>query len=409
MARLLRWGILLMGVAILVGGAIGMVLRQTSALPPTVTSDTPVPTDTLPASFTPTASATPTLTPTATVTPSPTTTPTATLATLVLQVTAINADVTIDAPAVVLPLLTASPRPTDIVPTPAAQIPFVPPGDMPPVKGWLRYLADNAAVQRAGNWETFTQTFRAAGYRYLFTNDAGAVLTLRFLGTAARLRYPRLFSYGVFEVRLDGRVMTTVDAYLPRQISANGDFATTDVFTVANGWHTLEIRQLNRRNPNSTNTYVAIDTIDIYQDGPAPTVAPTTALVTPTLTPSAVPVQKIQVLVAPPTIPPTPTPAPPQVTSVVLTVAYDLNGNKAVEPGEGVLDLVVQLIAADTNRILATARTDAQGYVYLETTGTAPLRLVVPYFNRFWDIPQRTAGTRLTLLLPPANRPALIP
>lgn len=409
MARFLRWGALLVGLAALVGGGLGLVLSHASATAVAVPTDTPAPTDTLPPTFTPTASATPTFTPTTTFTPSPTATSTATLATLVLQVTAINADVTLDAPTVVLPTLTVSPRPTDSVPTPAAQIAFVPTGEVPPVKGWLRYTADNAAVQRAGKWDAFTQTFRAAGYRYLYTNDANAVLTLRFLGAAARIRYPRLFSYGVFEVRIDGRVMTTVDAYLPRQISANGDFTTTDVFTLANDWHTLEIRHLDRRNPNSINTYIAIDTIDVYQDGPAPTVAPTTAPVTPTLTPSPAPVQKIQALVAPPTIPPTVTQAPPQVTGVALTVAYDLNGDKAVEPGEGVVDLPVELIAADTNRILATARTDDQGYVYLETTGTAPLRLVVPYFNRFWDIPLHAAGTRITLLLPPANRPALIP
>jgi len=213
----------------------------------------------------------------------------------------------------------------------------------------------------------------------------------------------------VFEVRIDGRVMTTVDAYLPRQVSANGDFATTEVFALANDWHTLEIRHLDRRNPRSTNTFVAIDAIDIFQAGPAPTLAPTTAPITPTRTSSPAPVQRIQILVAPPTIPPTPTLAPPQVTGIALTVAYDLNGDKAVEPGEGVVDLPVELIATDTNRVVATGRTDGQGYVYLETTGTAPLRLVVPYFNRFWDVPPRAAGIHITLLLPPTNRPALIP
>lgn len=94
------------------------------------------------------------------------------------------------------------------------------------------------ALQKNGQWAVFTSTYRSANHRYLFTDAQGARLSLRFLGDAARVRYVRLSSYGVFEVRIDGRVVTTVDAYLPKSV-ANGDFVTTDVFGLVHGWHTF--------------------------------------------------------------------------------------------------------------------------------------------------------------------------
>jgi hypothetical protein len=411
MSRLLKSGVGIVAVCVVIGGGAGFIFSRRVSIPATAVSlvQTASVTPTETPSPTATDSATPTETPTMTYTPSPTLTFTPTLSTLVLQITAINPDVTIDAPlSTKPPIVTPSPLPTLNLPTPAAEIASMPTGDASPVVGWLRYTADHPAVQQIEKWELFTSTYRSANRRYLYTNEAGAALILHFLGAGVRVRYARLSSYGVFEVRIDGRVATTVDAYLPKS-ERNGDFVTTEVFALVHGWHTLEIRRLDRRNPDSTDGFIAIDAVDVYENGPAPT-TPTTALpIIPTPTPSPALADKIQLLVAPPTIPPTATTAPPQVTGVSLTVAYDLNGNKAVEPGEGVRDLPVQLVRSDTNQVVASGSTDAQGYVHLETTGTAPLRLVVPYFNRFWDVPLRAAGTRITLLLPPANRPALIP
>ncbi len=410
MPRLIKIGAGVAFLAAFIGGGAGFALshrQSTSITEPSVTVSAE-PTETLTETATVTNSTTMTLTSTVTDTPSPTATVTPTLSTLVVLVTAVNPDVALELPVSPGPTLTPSLLPTVIVPTPAAVLNLVPTGDIPPLVGWLRYTADNAAIQHTGKWDLYSQSYRSAGHGYLFTNDANASLSLHFLGAAARVRYPRLFSYGIFELRLDGRVVSTVDAYLSETIFY-GDFATTEVFNVPNGWHTLEIHRLDRHNPASTNGFVAIDTVDIFQDGAISTTGPTSLRAMATSTPSPAPVQKIQILIAPPTIPSTPTLAPPQVTSVSLTIAYDLNGDKAVEPGEGVADLPVQLIAADTNRLVASGNTDAQGYIHLETTGTQLLRLVVPYFNRFWDVPPHAAATRITLLLPPANSPALIP
>ncbi|MHB8625971.1 MAG: hypothetical protein ACYDBJ_21240 [Aggregatilineales bacterium] len=412
MKRFLKLAVLVALVTGAIGAGLGILLSRiqtnaslsltmtpTSTVPPT---DTPLPTDTA------TATASDTPLPTQTSTPIPSPTDTATLATLVVQLTAVNPDVTIDAPTSTPPAQSDTPLPTIVVPSPGATLAYFPTGDAPPVIGWLRYGVDNPAIQRSGNWDVFTSTYRSANRRYLYSDAEGAALTVRFLGAAVRVRYARLSSYGVFEVRLDGQVVTTVDAFLPKT-ATNGDFVTTEVFNVPNGWHTLEIARLDRRNPDSTGGFVAIDGIDAYQNGPAPTLVPTGMPVTPTLTPSPAPIRAIQVLVAPPTVQPTETPAPEQLTAVSLTVAYDENGDKAIEPTEGVRNLPVELITADTNQVVASGMTDAQGYVRLEAAGTTSLRLVIPYFNRFWDIAPRTGETRITMLIPPANRPALIP
>lgn len=404
--------VVLMGVA---GAGIGFIMNRTradaraAALPTaTVTMGAPTEEPTATASLTPIPTETETPTPTVTLTPSDTPTPSPTLATLVVQVTAVQPDAVLNIIGAPIKPATPTPLPTVVVPSPAATFPVLPTGDVKPMIGWQRYSVDHPAIRRDGKWEMYTSTYRSASRRYLYTDSDGAKLTLRFLGAAVRLRYARLFSYGVFEVRLDGQVVTTVDGYLPKSVK-NGDFVTTEVFGLAHGWHTLEILRLDRRNPDSQGGFIAIDGIDVYGDDIEPTAIPSQTPVTPTATASPAPIFRVQVLIAPPTIQPTVTPAPIQVIGVNLTITYDQNGNKAVEPGEGIRGIPVQLIAADNNRIVASGVTDAQGYVRLEATGTVPLRLLVPYFNRFWDIPQRTNNTRITLIIPPANRPALIP
>ncbi len=355
-------------VAGLAGAGLALVVSRAQAdkRPPFTATPTDIlsVTDAPAPAYTLTATRTETATPTLTAMPSVTPTATPTLSTRVVQMTVINPDVTLDARPSLLPTGSPTPLPTLVVPSPGATLAYLPTGAAAPMVGWLRYGVDHPALQKVGQWELFTSTYRSAARRYLYSDTANARLTLRFLGAAVRVRYARLYSYGVFEVSLDGRVLTTVDAFLPKS-TQNGDFVTTEVFSLAYGWHMLDITRLDRRNPASAGGFVAIDGIDVYQNGPEPTITPTNPSPAPTFTA---------------------TPAPVQITAVTLTVAYDQNGNKAVEPTEGVRDLPVQLISADTNRVVAAGVTDGQGYLRLEAVGTAPLRLVVPYFNRFWDI-----------------------
>ncbi len=412
-----RWQLLTSIVCVLVGGGLcvwfgASMLRATSVIAPPTATETPsaAATTFVPPTETATETPSPSATPTRTESPMPSATMTTTLATLVLRVTVVNADVALDAPLTTVTPATPTAAPTLLIPAPGAQIPvFSTQNETSVPVGWYRYGVLDRAVQQTGKWSVFTASHRSADHGYLYTNAADARLTLHFIGAALRVRYARLFSYGIFEVRLDGQTLTTVDSYLPQTTNPHGDFVTTDIFATTYGWHTLEIIPLGRHNPASRDSFVAIDGVDVYLNGTLPTVVPTNAFFTTTPSSTPAPAARVQLLVAPPTVQPTGTPAPPSITAVDFTAAYDLNGNKAVDADEGIADLPVRLIAANTNAVVATGVTDGRGFLHLEATGNGPLRLVVPYFNRFWEVPARANPLRVTLLIPPANQPAVIP
>ncbi len=379
--------------------AVAVLPTETATLPPTET-------------FTPTSTSTPTatLTPSPTISPTPTLTltPTNTLSTLVLHVTVINPDVTLEPMVVVQETATHTPLPTLDVPTPSSRVEQMPPGDVPLV-GWFEQDVTSPAIVRQGKWESFTATYRSANKHYLYSDDDNARLSLRFLGAAVRVKYVAYFSYGVFQVQIDGQVRATIDSYYPRQADGRGNFLSTAVFGLAHGWHMLEIIHMGRKAPESTGIIVAIDAIDVYMNGPEPTAQPTALPMTQTLTPSPAPAQKVLLIAAPPTIQPTATIASPSVVAVNFSLAYDLNGNKAIDPAEGVQGISVRLVTADTNKVIASGYTNGEGFIRLESTTNSPLRLVVPYFNRFWDIPPGSSTMRITMLIPPANQPGIIP
>src|SRR5205807_1517925 len=123
---------------------------------------------------------------------------------------------------------TATSLPTLSVPTPPVKVVPVPPGKVPLV-GWFEYDVQDPTMQYQGQWDLFTGSYHSMNRHYKYTNDDGARLTLRFLGAAVRLRCVKYYTYGVFQVRLDGQVITTIDSYYPRTTSGDGDFVTTDV------------------------------------------------------------------------------------------------------------------------------------------------------------------------------------
>jgi hypothetical protein len=234
---------------------------------------------------------------------------------------------------------------------------------------------------------------------------------LYFLGGGLRVRYVASSISGVFEIRVDGRLLRTVDSYYPKSQDRLGAFLTTEIWGLYNGWHTLEIVSTDRKNFESGGTVNAIDAIDVYRVGGLPTSLPT-ALPTgsPTPTPSPVPAQSIVLVFAPPTVQATATPVAPKVISVSLLIAYDENNNKAVDPAEGVSGIPVRLVTTGTNQVIASGYTNAEGYVHVEAMTDVPVRLVVPYFSKFWDLSNNATGEqRFTLLLPPGNQPGLIP
>jgi hypothetical protein len=372
-----------------------------------------LPTDT-PAEITAlnTATTTATFTPSATnsATPTNTPTPTNTLATLVLHVTSVNADVAVQPISIAMRSTeTPAPLPTIYVPTPEAHLPTPPPDDVSAV-GWYEYDMADPRIVYAGDWRVYERSWHSMHKRYMYSDTPDARLTLRFLGAGVRIRYVKYYTYGVFQVRLDGKVVTTIDSYYPRAGQGeNGDFTTSDVFALPHGWHTLEIVSLGQKHPQSDGIFIAFDGIDVYRNGAEPTATSTAQTSTPYIGSTPVSARRIELVAAPPTIIPTPTDAPPAITSVNLSVAYDRNNNKVADADEGVQGVSVRMITVNTNEVVASAYTNGEGYVRLEATGNVPLRLVVPYFNRFWDVPLRSNDMQISLLVPPANQPGLIP
>lgn len=303
---------------------------------------------------------------------------------------------------------TPTPLPTVNVPTPPVKVALLPSADTSLI-GWYECDVTDPALRYQGKWDSFTATYRSVNKRYFYTDDEQARLTYRFLGAAVRVRYIAYYTYGVFQIVIDGQVRTTIDSYYPKQTDGRGNFLSTEVFGLAHGWHVLEIVRMGRKAPESAGTMIAIDAIDVYLNGPVPSARPTALPITATLTPSPAPAERIQVIAAPPTVQPTATAVSPNVVSVNFSIAYDLNGNKAIDLAEGVQSISVRLVAADTNQVMASGYTNEEGFIHLEGMTNTPLRLVVPYFNKYWDIPNRSGTLRITMLIPPANQPGIIP
>jgi hypothetical protein len=297
---------------------------------------------------------------------------------------------------------TATSQPTATLPAPPPQIPAASTSTGP---GWVRYETSDAAFEYTiGRWYTY-RAARASSGSYVYSADPNAVAILPFEGVGLRVRYVAFSLFGVFEIRIDGRLVAVVDSYRPR-----AEILTTDIFGLIQSRHTLEIVNTGRKNAASGGYTLALDSVEIYQGSPptnTPTPSPTPTM---TFTPSPVPVKDIKLISGPPTLKSTNTPIAPVTVSASLVIAYDENGNSAVDPAEGVSGISVRLVKTSTNEIVASGFTNAEGFIRLQTLADGPVRLVVPYFGKFWELSSGGgAEPRFTLILPPGNQPGLIP
>jgi hypothetical protein len=70
----------------------------------------------------------------------------------------------------------------------------------------------------------------------------------------------------------------------------------------------------------------------------------------------------------------------------------------------------LRVVEVGTNRVIAQAFTDAQGFAQLQVVTSAQARVVVPYFGKVWEVSRGRGGqANFTLLLQPGNQPGLIP
>lgn len=351
------------------------------------------------ATDTPTATATlmPMHTMTAFATLTPTLTPT--LATRVLDIRAVMPGVYVPPTLTPFPpgtiLLSAPPNPVEPLPDATNQ--------PPPYTGWYSFESDNPAVQYSTPWERRLNADASRG-QYHRSENPGSYTIFRFEGEGLRIRYVAARNMGIFEVVVDGIIIDTVDAYAPELA-----FPGTRVYFVGRGTHTLELRS-GGRNPLSEGDTLALDAVQVFR-GSANTQIIPPPVETYTPTPQPQPAAGVERVAAPPTPRPTVTPAPPGVITVAVVIAYDENGNKAVDPAEGVVGISVRIVEIGTNRAIGQGFTDAGGFAQLRVVTSAPARVVVPYFGKTWNIPASRNGAtaRFTLLLTPGNQPGLIP
>jgi hypothetical protein len=370
------------------------IIPTLMVLPSLTPTDTPAPT--IPVSLTPTFTATATSAPTDTPLP----TPMPTLSARVLEIAVVMPGV------YVAPTLTPFPPGTILLPAPPQPVEPLPDATdtAPPFFGWYRFESDYPTVRYSPPWTRRLSQFASRG-QYHRTEGAYDTATFMFEGEGLRVRYVAAQNMGMFEIVVDGVVLETVDAYADEL-----RFPVTDVYFVGSGVHQLEIRAIGRKNNASEGYVVGLDAIEVFR-GDANTLIIPPPVFTNIPTPEPQPAARIELVGAPPTVQPTGTPIPPRVITAEVVIAYDENGNRTVDPAEGVAGISVRVVEINTNRIIASGFTDERGYVSFEVVTDAPAQVVVPYFGETWQLQRggNSAAPAYTLLLTPGNQPGLIP
>lgn len=382
-----------------------LLLRSQSA-----SSDVVIPTLMVLPSLTPTNTPAPTATPTLMLTASPVWTPlpdeslvptvTPTLSRRVLEIVAVMPGV------YVVPTLTPFPPGTILLPAPPNPVePLLDATDTtPPFNGWYSFESDYPTVSYSPPWTPRLSEFASRG-QYHRTESTDGTASFAFEGEGLRIRYVTAGNMGTFEVAVDGLVIDTIDAY-----AAELGFPSTPVYFVGAGSHLLEIRAAGRKNNASEGYVVGLDAIQVFRsDANTLIIPPSSFTITPTASPQ--PAARIDLVGAPPTVQPTGTPIPPRVITAAVVIAYDENGNRTVDPAEGVAGISVRVVEMNTNRVITSGFTDAHGYVEFELVTDAPARIVVPYFGETWELQRgnTNAASSYALLLTPGNQPGLIP
>jgi len=360
-----------------------------------VPTDTAIPTQTSTLSDTPS----PTATASATATFTPTLTPT--LAVRLLEMQAVMPGVYVP------PMPTNFPTGTILLPAPPQAVEPMPDAthEAPPYEGWYSFESDHPLVQYSSPWQA-RQVIQASQGQYHRSENTSSTVTFHFEGEGLRIRYVAARNMGMFDIIVDGVLVDTVDAYAT-ELSYPG----TQVYFVGAGAHMLTIRSSQNKNPASEGYVIGLDAIQVFR-GTANTLIIPPPAISATPSPAPQPAAGIELVAAPPTVQPTTTPIAPGLLTVSVVIAYDENGNRDVDPAEGVSGISVRAVEVGTNRVIAQAFTDAQGYAQLQVVTSAEARIVVPYFGTVWDIPRSRSGggqASFTLLLQPGNQPGLIP
>jgi hypothetical protein len=199
---------------------------------------------------------------------------------------------------------------------------------------------------------------------------------------------------------------------------ADGDFGSrVSYYVTYEGYLYLDVGQPFAPLPNEVGGFTY--SVQCFTGtGPTLTPSPTRIPITPspsnTFTPSPTP-----------TFSPTPTPTPPfiqvrplptvtpggqpprVVVPISLQVYYDLNDNRAPDPGEGVVGVSARVIEVASGEQLAHGFTDEFGFASLTVNASGVVRLVVPYLN--YSVLIQPSGSAVNLRIAPHDLPNAIP
>ncbi|MEM7798335.1 MAG: Ig-like domain-containing protein, partial [Chloroflexota bacterium] len=144
----------------------------------------------------------------------------------------------------------------------------------PPIKtGIVRYEDQDPAIlynglpfrQTSPSWQN--SSFSVASRSYVRgTNVGGNNATLTFDGEWVNVGFLTRSRAGLAEILIDGVSQGTFDTYSPADSTINVVFDS-----LGPGSHTIEIRATDQANPSSSDDYVYIDYIDVWDGTPMPT------------------------------------------------------------------------------------------------------------------------------------------
>ena len=133
--------------------------------------------------------------------------------------------------------------------------------------GWaLDPLLPKSTVQETSSALKFTKTWKRgtskghSGGAHTYTATRGATAELRFEGTSVKWLATKASMYGRAEVRLDGKLIKTVDLYSAKRLYRATIFSTSGLPSRP---HTLSIRVLGTKRAGATGANVSIDAFEI--------------------------------------------------------------------------------------------------------------------------------------------------
>ena len=203
--------------------------------------------------------------------------------------------------------------------TPPSLIPTATPTELPteipmelPILTQIQVELDAPQVVRSGEWTALTEPEGASGGSYLINSSPEAALTLRFIGTSARVVYVTGPSFGQFTLLVDGVAQQMVTS----QADDYGVGGQAMVSGLSDGAHELQIVPMN--GVAAIDAFIVTQVLDPLVQ---PTLEPTsTETETPAPLPTVVPTDQPS---AEPTAEPTELPSakPPTPTATLEPLA----------------------------------------------------------------------------------------